>query len=83
VAIRDLVAMTAREMGIGLDDLCTMTKPRFGEDWTYWLDSSAIANDLGWQPETSLDEGIREMVDWGRKYIDQLQGLPQTYTFHA
>jgi dTDP-glucose 4,6-dehydratase len=54
-----------------------------GEDWTYWLDSSAIANDLGWQPETSLDEGIREMVDWGRKYIDQLQDLPQTYTFHA
>ena len=83
VAIRDLVAMAAGEMGISLEDLCTMTKPRFGEDWTYWLDSSAIANDLGWQPETSLDEGIREMVDWGRKYIDQLQDLPQTYTFHA
>ena len=83
VAIRDLVAMTARAMGINLDELCSITRPRLGEDRTYWLDSSAIANDLGWRPEISLDEGIREMVDWGRKYIDQLQDLPQTYTFHA
>jgi dTDP-glucose 4,6-dehydratase len=75
--------MTAKAIGISLDDLCSITRPRLGEDRTYWLDSSAIANDLGWQPETSLEEGIREMVDWGRKYIDQLQDLPQTYTFHA
>jgi dTDP-glucose 4,6-dehydratase len=60
-----------------------VTPPRFGEDWIYWLDSTAIKKDLGWQPRIGLEEGIGEMVAWGRKYLPQLKSLPQTYTFHA
>jgi dTDP-glucose 4,6-dehydratase len=83
VEIRHLVELTAEELGIPFSKLCEVTPPRFGEDWIYWLDSSAINADLGWQPETSLTEGVRDMANWGRKYIDQLAGLPQTFTFHA
>jgi dTDP-glucose 4,6-dehydratase len=83
VAIRELVDLAAKEMGLTLEQLCQMTEPRFGEDWVYWLDSSAIEKDLGWRHEISLSEGIQEMVAWGRKYIDELASLPQTYTFHA
>ena len=60
-----------------------MTPTRFGEDWIYWLDSSQIEKDLGWRPQIGLEEGIQEMVDWGRKYIDEVTRLPQTFTFHA
>jgi dTDP-glucose 4,6-dehydratase len=83
VAIRDLVGLAANEMGMSLEQLCDITEPRFGEDGIYWLDSSAIEKDLGWRPEIPLIHGLCEMVEWGRKYIDQLTGLPQTYTFHA
>jgi dTDP-glucose 4,6-dehydratase len=83
VAIRELVELVAGTIGLKLEQLCEMAKPRFGEDWVYWLDSSAIAKDLGWCPETTLADGIREMVSWGRKYIGELASLPQTYTFHA
>jgi dTDP-glucose 4,6-dehydratase len=83
IAIRELVELTAEELGIRFDELCETTPPRFGEDWIYWLDSSAIETDLGWRPETDLRAGIADMVSWGRKYIDQLATLPQTYTFHA
>jgi dTDP-glucose 4,6-dehydratase len=83
VAIRDLVGMAAKEMGLTLEQLCNITEPRFGEDWIYWLDSSAIEKDLAWRPEISLQDGVREMVEWGQKYIDELARLPQTYTFHA
>jgi dTDP-glucose 4,6-dehydratase len=83
VAIRDLVGMAAKQMGMTLEQLCSITDPRFGEDWVYWLDSSAIEKDLAWRPEISLTESVREMVEWGRKYIDELACLPQTYTFHA
>jgi dTDP-glucose 4,6-dehydratase len=83
VAIRDLVSMTAAEMGLSLEQLCDITPARFGEDWIYWLDSSAIEKDLGWKPEINLKAGVTDMVGWGRKYLDQLARLPQTYTFHA
>jgi dTDP-glucose 4,6-dehydratase len=83
VAIRRLVEIAAEEMSVDFDKLCDVTPPRFGEDWIYWLDSTAIKNDLGWRPEIRLQEGIGEMVSWGRKYLTQLKSLPQTYTFHA
>jgi dTDP-glucose 4,6-dehydratase len=82
-AIRHLVELAAKEMSIGFEKLCDVTPPRFGEDWIYWLDSTAIKKDLGWQPRIGLEEGIGEMVAWGRKYLPQLKSLPQTYTFHA
>lgn len=83
ISIRELVSLAAGEMGLTLDQLCEMTPNRFGEDWIYWLDSGAIEKDLGWTPEISLQDGVKDMVDWGRKYIDQLKALPQTFTFHA
>jgi dTDP-glucose 4,6-dehydratase len=83
VAIRHLVELAAEELGISFEALCNVTPPRFGEDSIYWLDSTAIEKDLGWRPHTPLKQGVKEMVDWGRKYINQLVVMPQTYTFHA
>jgi len=83
VAIRYLVELAAKEMAIDFDKLCDVTPARFGEDWTYWLDSAAIRKDLGWKPKIGLQEGISEMVSWGRKYLTQLKSLPQNYIFHA
>lgn len=83
IAIRDLVELAAKAMGIDFKTLCEVTPPRFGEDWVYWLDSSLIQKELGWQPRIGLEQGVKEMVAWGRKYLPQLVDLPQTYTFHA
>jgi hypothetical protein len=43
--------------------LCDVTPPRFGEDWIYWLDSTAIGKDLGWKPQISLKKGL---LTWSR-----------------
>ena len=83
VAIRTLVEIAAKHMGLKLEQLCDVSPPRFGEDWVYWLDSGAIEKDLGWKPQIGLDDGIKEMVAWGRKYLNELANLPQTFTFHA
>jgi dTDP-glucose 4,6-dehydratase len=83
VAIRTLVEIAAKKMGVKLEDLCDITPTRFGEDWIYWLDSSEIEKDLGWRSSIDLDQGIEEMVQWGRKYLNELAKLPQTFTFHA
>ncbi|MGE0651215.1 MAG: GDP-mannose 4,6-dehydratase [Alphaproteobacteria bacterium] len=83
VTIRELVDQTAKAIGIPLSDLVEETPPRPGEDSVYWLDSSRIAKELGWTDEIALEEGIGDMVAWGRKYLDQLTEWPTDYVLKA
>lgn len=82
-AIRDLVALVAREMDIPFDQLCEVTGERLGQDSQYWLDSSAIKNDVGWEPQVGLKEGIREMIAWGREHLDFLKNVSTDYVLRA
>ncbi|HBM91282.1 MAG TPA: dTDP-glucose 4,6-dehydratase, partial [Rhodospirillaceae bacterium] len=45
-------------------DLITFVEDRPGHDFRYSMDSSKIRNELGWQPQIPLDEGLRETVKW-------------------
>lgn len=83
ISIRALVETVARVMGLRFEELCEVTGDRLGQDARYWLDSSAIKRDVGWEPEIGLEEGIREMVEWGRKYLDRLKDWPMDYTLRA
>ena len=83
IAIRELVKTVARVMGIRFEDLCEVTGDRLGQDARYWLDSSAIKRDVGWEAEIGLEEGIQEMVAWGRTYLEQLRDWPTDYTLRA
>ncbi|HEY3198816.1 MAG TPA: GDP-mannose 4,6-dehydratase, partial [Nitrospirales bacterium] len=82
-AIRTLAEKVAAALNMKFEDLCEVTGDRLGQDSRYWLDSSAIKRDLGWEPQISLDEGIKEMVVWGRKYIDQLRDWPMDYVLRG
>lgn len=82
-SIRRVVELTAQALGIPFEQLCEMTEDRLGQDSRYWLDSSAIKKDVGWEPQISWEEGLKEMVDWGRKYIDQLRDWPMDYVLRA
>lgn len=71
-SIRHLVELVAEETGTPFERLVDMTPARTGEDAQYWLDSSRIKTELGWQQKIGLREGVRDMVAWGRKYLEQL-----------
>lgn len=83
ISIRALVETVAKVMGIPFEQLCQVTEDRLGQDSRYWLDSSAIKRDVGWEPQISLEEGIKEMVEWGKKYLDVLKDWPMDYTLRA
>lgn len=83
ISIRGVVEVVAKVMGIPFEELCTVTDDRLGQDSRYWLDSSAIKKDTGWEPQISLEEGVKEMVEWGKKYIHQLKDWPLEYTLRA
>ena len=82
-SIRRVVELTAQALGMPFEQVCEMTGDRLGQDSRYWLDSSAISKDVGWEPEIGWEEGLREMVDWGRRYLDQLRDWPMDYVLRA
>ncbi len=82
-SIRRVVELCAEALGIPFEQLCEVTGDRLGQDSRYWLDSSAIKRDAGWEPRIGWQEGLADMVAWGRKYLDQLRGLPKDFRLRA
>jgi dTDP-glucose 4,6-dehydratase len=82
-SIRRVVELTAEALRIPFEDLCEVTEDRLGQDARYWLDSSAIKRDVGWEPQIGWTDGLEEMVAWGHKYLDQLRDWPTGYTLRA
>src|SRR5207244_3565262 len=83
VSIRELVEAVARELKMPFESLVEIRPARAGEDAQYWLDSTRIRNELGWEPEVSLEDGVRDMVEWGRKYLPYLSGASAEYVLRA
>ena len=83
ISIRALVEKVADALQMKFENLCEITGDRLGQDSRYWLDSSSIKREVGWEPQISLEEGLAEMVAWGRKYVDQLRDWPMDYTLRA
>ncbi len=82
-SIREVVERCAGALGTPFEELCEVTEDRLGQDSRYWLDSSAIKNDTGWAPEIGWDEGLAEMVDWGKTYYDAIKDWPTDYVLRA
>jgi dTDP-D-glucose 4,6-dehydratase len=82
-SIREVVERCAGALGIPFEQLCTVTEDRLGQDSRYWLDSSALKAAVGWEPRVGWDEGLAEMVEWGRRYLDDIRGWPTDYTLRA
>ena len=83
ISIAEVARMCAEAVGVEFTDLFEVAPERLGQDSQYWLDSSAIAAAVGWEEEIGWREGLGEMADWGRKYIDQLRGWPTDYQLRA
>jgi dTDP-glucose 4,6-dehydratase len=82
-SIREVVERCATALEIPFEQLCEIVPDRLGQDSRYWLDSSAIKKDVGWEPQIGWDEGLAEMVAWGRQYIDQLRDWPTDYVLRG
>lgn len=46
------------------EDLMTFVKDRPGHDMRYSLDCSKIHAELGWQPQITFEQGLRQTVKW-------------------
>lgn len=62
----DVVRTILRTVGKD-ESLITHVKDRPGHDRRYAIDPSKIKAELGWEPETAFDNGIRKTIEW---YLD-------------
>lgn len=46
------------------EKLITFVADRAGHDLRYAIDSSKIANELGWKPKVTFEQGLEKTVDW-------------------
>jgi dTDP-glucose 4,6-dehydratase len=57
--VRELLRLTRKP-----EALISYVKDRPGHDRRYALTCNKIETELGWKPEISLDDGLRQTIDW-------------------
>jgi dTDP-glucose 4,6-dehydratase len=79
VSVRALVEMICKLMNVAFHDHVEVVGERLGKDASYQLDSSRLSSELGWTAKVSLEQGIRETIDWVDKWLADLQQQPFDY----
>jgi dTDP-glucose 4,6-dehydratase len=57
------------------ENLLSYVKDRPGHDRRYALRCNKMERELGWKPAISLDEGLRQTIDWYRTNSEWLEGV--------
>ncbi len=74
-SIKELFDATIKALGITLEKDVEV-RPRSEDDvYTILLDPSKINKDFNWKVTTPLEDGIKNTIEWYKKY-----GITQTYT---
>lgn len=56
------------------ESLITYVKDRAGHDLRYAIDPTKISTQLGWEPETPFDEGMKKTIQW---YLDNTEWMDE------
>lgn len=59
------------------EGLIKHVKDRLGHDRRYAIDPTKIKNELGWEPETRFEDGIKQTIDW---YLENQEWMKKVIT---
>ena len=91
----DVVKIILKELGKP-ESLIEHVEDRKGHDRRYAIDPTKIRNDLGWEPETKFEDGIKQTIQWYlehkdwweniisgeyQNYYDKMYGNRQTFEY--
>lgn len=68
----DIVKLILNYLGKS-EDLIEFVTDRKGHDLRYAINPEKIGRELGWQPETKFEDGIKETIDWYLNHPDWLK----------
>ena len=70
----DVVKTILKELGKP-EDLIEHVTDRKGHDMRYAIDPTKIHTELGWEPETKFEDGIKKTVKWYLEHRDWWMGI--------
>ena len=70
----DVVKTILKELGKS-EDLIEHVTDRKGHDRRYAIDPTKIHTELGWEPETKFEDGIKKTVKWYLEHRDWWMGI--------
>lgn len=79
ISIRGIVEMLAERLDVNFEDAVAIADDRPGKDAAYLLDSSKARTDLGWEPHTTLEDGLDETIRWVQDNLETVRRLPIDY----
>tara|TARA_B100001964_G_scaffold245017_1_gene329368 strand:- start:2093 stop:3034 length:942 start_codon:yes stop_codon:yes gene_type:complete len=65
-SVRDLLSSLINALNLSSDYPIRELEGNLSDQFGLYADISNTINDLGWNPQTSLDDGLQLMVDWAR-----------------
>ncbi len=77
--IRDLVLEICRQLGASFDDCVEVTEGRLGQDAAYLLDWTKARAQLGFFPQRTVEDAIRETIAWIQQHLEVFRSLPAEY----
>ena len=83
VSMREIVEKVVKYLGKDFNDSVNLTEGRIGEDSQYWLSSKKLFNDTGWKPEITIDQGIKETVDWVKENMNNFENENLNFQLRA
>jgi dTDP-glucose 4,6-dehydratase len=79
IAIKDLVSLICDMRNAPFDIHVKIVGERLGKDSAYWLNSTKLRTQLGWQDKISLESGLQETLGWAQRNLELLQQQPMQY----
>lgn len=79
VAVRDVVALICKIMGVDFKKQVKIIAERLGQDAAYVIDSTKARREFGWKPTVLLESGIKEVIAWVENNWTVIKKLPLTY----
>ncbi len=65
-----IVEMIITALGANPEEMITFVADRKGHDFRYDIDYTKIKTELGWEPTITLEEGLKETIDWYKEHKD-------------
>ncbi len=83
ISMKEIVEKIVKYLDMKYDNVILETKGRIGEDAQYWLDSTKLFNQTGWKAEISIDDGIKDTVNWVRDNLKKFENENLNFQLRA
>lgn len=83
ISIYSLIEKICKLLDKDIDQVVQVVSERLGQDKAYVLDSTKARQEFGWQPVITLEEGIREVVEWIDTSWQDIEHEPWDYVHQS